>query len=263
MFLVGERPDYIDPLLERLKKISDHLMAQAPTPIESLSLPEVADLYSSYNSDSLFVVRSGAIQASKNGRPFMVYEEGDVLGLSNGYDLPSPEFSTDEFVALDRYDTTELLKHLTSTRENVSAWTAYILSLNSLYMDCYGRMVRLQKPTHTGFLEFEAGDVIITEGDDATEVYTIIQGSAEVSVGGVKVGEIKQDEIFGAMAVFTHAKRSATVTALQPCSVLAVPKDDFVTLMQSHPETTMTLIENMAKSIINLNAQLVDQSENK
>jgi CRP-like cAMP-binding protein len=105
-------------------------------------------------------------------------------------------------------------------------------------------------------LNFAAGDIIIQQGDEAKEVFTILTGKAQAFVDDVQVGDIFQDEIFGAMAVFTGEKRSATVKAVTPCNVLAVPKEEFITLIQSHPQTTMTMIENMARRIQTLNSQL-------
>jgi CRP-like cAMP-binding protein len=61
------------------------------------------------------------------------------------------------------------------------------------------------------------------------------------------------------MAVFTGEKRSATVKATSACTVLAVPREEFITLIKSHPQTTMTLIENMARRISTLNGQLTSQ----
>lgn len=46
---------------------------------------------------------------------------------------------------------------------------------------------------------------------------------------------------------------------VEDCTVLAVPKDEFVTLIKSHPETTMTLIDNMARNIQSLNARLTEE----
>ncbi|MDI7110958.1 cAMP-binding protein, partial [Pseudomonas aeruginosa] len=65
----------------------------------------------------------------------------------------------------------------------------------------------------TGFRHFAAGEALIRQGDDADHVFIIIEGHAEALVDGQKVGDVQKDEIFGAMAVFTREKRSATVVA--------------------------------------------------
>jgi CRP/FNR family cyclic AMP-dependent transcriptional regulator len=111
--------------------------------------------------------------------------------------------------------------------------------------------------THRGFSNFAAGETIIAEGDDADLVYTLIEGSADAICAGVKVGEIHQNEIFGALAVFTRQKRMASVVAKTDCSVMMVNKDDFIELIHEQPHLSIGLIEEMAAKINELNAQLL------
>ena len=87
-------------------------------------------------------------------------------------------------------------------------------------------------------------------------MFIIIDGHAEAFVDGVKVGDVQKDEIFGAMAVFTHEKRSATVLASQPCTVMVIPKDQFLSLMESNPRIAHSLVESMARRIDLLNKEV-------
>ena len=83
-----------------------------------------------------------------------------------------------------------------------------------------------------------------------------VEGHAEAHVDGQKVGDVQKDEIFGAMAVFTREKRSATVIASEPCTVMVIPKDQFLSLMQSNPRIAHSLIESMARRIDLLNKEV-------
>ncbi|WP_428241847.1 cyclic nucleotide-binding domain-containing protein [Gynuella sp.] len=261
MYFLGERPEYTEQLFNRIRKISRHLFADLPEPDEIISLAEVEDLYQQYGSDSLYIVAVGTIQGSYEDNTVIVYEEGDLIGLTNCYDLPSLTLTSEDQVELKKYDATKLLRFVTETRERQSIWTSYLVSINAVLTESYSRDLKSQTHLSTGFLHFSKGEVIIREGDDANDVYTIMQGRADVFVEGIKVGEVLRDEIFGAMAVFTSSKRSASVIAAEDCTVLAVPKNEFVSLIQNHPETTMTLIENMARCIISLNTQLAEHVE--
>ena len=107
-----------------------------------------------------------------------------------------------------------------------------------------------------GFRHFAAGDQLIQQGDDAEHVFIIIEGHAEAFVDGQKVGDVQKDEIFGAMAVFTGEKRSASVVASEPCTVMVIPKDQFLSLMQSNPRIAHSLIEGMARRIDLLNREV-------
>jgi CRP-like cAMP-binding protein len=132
---------------------------------------------------------------------------------------------------------------------------------NSLLLNQVAQLSKAQKRPTAGFQNFQAGDVIIKEGDDAEHVYTIISGEADVFADGVKVGEIGEDEVFGAMAVFTGEKRSATVQARTPCTIMAVPQNEFVHLIEAQPQAAVNLIENLARRIIALNHQVIDQQK--
>lgn len=132
---------------------------------------------------------------------------------------------------------------------------------NSILLNQVAQLTKDQSQTVAGFQNCQAGDVIIKEGDEAEHVYTIISGEADVFADGVKVGEIGEDEVFGAMAVFTGEKRSATVQARTACTIMAVPQNEFVNLIEAQPKAAVNLIENLARRIIAMNQQLVDQQK--
>ena len=120
-------------------------------------------------------------------------------------------------------------------------------------------LARLKQPEirpATGFQHFAASEELIHQGDDADHVFVIIEGHAEAWVDGQKVGDVQKDEIFGAMAVFTREKRSATVIASEPCTVMVIPKDQFLSLMQSNPRIAHSLIESMARRIDLMNKEV-------
>jgi CRP/FNR family transcriptional regulator, cyclic AMP receptor protein len=108
-----------------------------------------------------------------------------------------------------------------------------------------------------GFLDFAKGETIINQGDEADLVYTLIEGSADALCDGIKVGEIHQNEIFGALAVFTRQPRIASVVASSDCTVMTVGKEDFIRLIYEQPQLSVGLIEEMAAKINHLNNQLL------
>lgn len=261
MYLLGEKQEQTDNILLRVKKISEHLFADVPPPSEQVVLPNITNLYEQFDSDSLYIIAEGSVAATFENKTTIIYEPGDLIGLSHCYKLPTPKFYSDEPTVLNRYDATTLLRFFTETKEKQSIWSSYLITLNAAFIDAYGQLAKQQATPNTGFIDFNKGDVIIRQGDVATDVYSIITGSAEVYVDDKKVGDVFQDELFGAMAIFTGTKRSASVVAAEHCSVLSVPKEEFVALMHSQPETMVTLITNMARCITALNSRVTDQSE--
>ncbi|RLU00009.1 MAG: Crp/Fnr family transcriptional regulator [Ketobacter sp.] len=72
----------------------------------------------------------------------------------------------------------------------------------------------------------------------------------------MKVGEVLEDEIFGAMSLLTHSPRTASVVADCRCLVMVVPRHQFETMIKTHPRICMSLMENMARQIVALNQQI-------
>lgn len=256
MLLLGERSETADKLSERIRILTDKLFADLP-PGQSVTLDSCSDLYALNSQESLFIVRSGNLQGYFENRHCLYYEAGDVIGLNECYQLPAFRIVCDGGIQADLHAADDLLRYVHETKQRQAIWTSYLMSQLALFMDAFGRHTRAENSRpNTGFLNFAAGEAIIREGDPAHEVFTILTGRADVYVAGAKVGDVARDEIFGAMAVFTGEPRSATVVAVEACTVLAVPKDEFVTLIKSHPETTMNLIDSMARNIQALNARL-------
>jgi len=71
------------------------------------------------------------------------------------------------------------------------------------------------------------------------------------------VGDIRRDELFGAIAALTDTPRTATVKADVSCSVLVVPSTSFKALLTSRPDTVTKLIEDMARTIISTNDKIL------
>ncbi len=56
--------------------------------------------------------------------------------------------------------------------------------------------------------------------------------------------------------MFTHTPRTASVIAKTVCTVLVIPQDQFVSLMETTPRIAHSLIENMARHIDTLNKEV-------
>lgn len=258
MLLLGERPGHVDQLTDRLKKLAQKLFEDLPEG-EKVALPITSDLYSVESTEHLFMVRQGNLSATSDGRACLYFETGDLIGLTQCYQLPSLTISVDDDAEVTQYEADTLLRYVNETKERQAIWNSYLITQLCLFQDAFGRHQMTKVQPNTGFLNFMPGDDIIRQGDMATEVFTILNGQADVFVDDTQVGKVLPDEIFGAMSVFTGEPRSATVRAKTSCTVLAVPKEEFITLIQSHPQTTMTLIENMSRLIGTLNQQLTQQ----
>lgn len=90
-------------------------------------------------------------------------------------------------------------------------------------------------------LSFEAGNIIITEGDPGNSLYMLTSGRVKCFKKNpqgrqVLLGELDEGAFFGEMSILTGKPRSATVVASTPCELLELdrPTLDGITQQQPH-----------------------------
>lgn len=256
MYLLGEQPAYADRLINRLQGIPAQLMEGLAPSAPPIEIKGSDDLTGELPAQHLFIIESGLLHALVDERPLFYMQEGDLLGLRQGIELPVYRYRCEETIRLIPYLRAAVLQHIHADLRRQELFTEYLIGQTALLSDALARLKQPEIHPTTGFQHFAAGEELIRQGDDADNVFIIIEGHAEALVDGQKVGDVQRDEIFGAMAVFTQEKRSATVIATSACTVMLIPKDQFLSLMQSNPKIAHSLIESMARRIDLLNKEV-------
>ena len=101
------------------------------------------------------------------------------------------------------------------------------------------------EPSHTQ-KAFKAGEVIMRQGDEGRSAYIIEDGKVEILIersnGDVqRVGTRGAGTMIGEMAIVDNAPRTATVKAVEDCTLLEITKEDFSgRLDSSDPVLRMT-----------------------
>jgi CRP-like cAMP-binding protein len=75
---------------------------------------------------------------------------------------------------------------------------------------------------------------IVTQGKPGRRFYLIAAGEVEVRVDGVFRHNQAEGECFGEIALLNDVPRTATVTALAGCRLLALDRDHFVSAVTGH-----------------------------
>ena len=97
--------------------------------------------------------------------------------------------------------------------------------------------------------EFGEGQAIATEGEGGLNFFVVDSGSADVTVGGKKVGTLGPGSSFGEVALVDRSARSATVTATSTLRAFALPVWSFRSFAESRPEVTWKLLELLAERL--------------
>jgi CRP-like cAMP-binding protein len=112
---------------------------------------------------------------------------------------------------------------------------------------------------------FEAGQVVFREADASDTCYIVRSGHARaVREHGdgriITLARFGPGDIFGELAMFEDERRSATVEAIEPTSVVAVLGPDMRRLMTEHPQIATRLVVALGRRLRETNERLSRQS---
>jgi CRP-like cAMP-binding protein len=91
-----------------------------------------------------------------------------------------------------------------------------------------------------------AGEVLLRQGEPGEEMYLVLDGTLRVTrrdgADEIVLGEVRRGEHVGEIALLEQKPRSATITSLTPCSLLALGRSDFDAFLAGHPEVREELM---------------------
>lgn len=249
-------------LARQYKKLVSELLARVQVQPHILQLPATRNaMKAGMKPDAIYLIKGGMLGMSCQNRKLLIWDEGDLILPDAAPDLDDAmHYHAEGAVLLAAYDTRELVQAVLASDDTARLWTRVLATLQAMVMRLLAAHVGEEAQATAGFASFEAGDIIIRQGDPADYVFSLFEGCADVLVDDVVVGEVNEGEVLGAIAVLTHAPRSATVKARTRCSVVKVPKDQFTHLIRTNPTMIHGLLTDMANQIRKLNATVVELS---
>lgn len=116
-----------------------------------------------------------------------------------------------------------------------------------------------QHKVATEIRRYRAGDAIIEEGDQGTEVFLVLEGKAEVYATVEQPGDhehrtglarLAADEVIGELALFDHEPRTASVIAVTDCEVAVMDGQILASYMDQHPEQGYWILKNIFSQVV-------------
>jgi CRP-like cAMP-binding protein len=101
-----------------------------------------------------------------------------------------------------------------------------------------------------------AGQNILVQGAVGAEMFLLKKGKAEIRVGAEEIEEIGPGDIFGEMALIDQSTRSATVTAVEDCEVVALNERRFVELIEDAPYFALDVMRTLVERLRSMNRRL-------
>jgi cyclic nucleotide-binding protein len=95
-------------------------------------------------------------------------------------------------------------------------------------------------------ITFEAGDIILTEGDPGDSLYMLTSGTVKAvkrNAAGkqVAVSEMTEGAFFGEISILTGQPRTATVVATSHCELLELDRATLDSIVATHPHVRQVL----------------------
>ena len=98
--------------------------------------------------------------------------------------------------------------------------------------------------------EYQSGEIIFKEGDQAHHMYVVLQGEIELQVDGHNVGAARAGDLMGEMAIVGSHKRTATAVAKTACRLAPVTERRFVLLVQETPYFALHVMKVLTDRIV-------------
>lgn len=111
---------------------------------------------------------------------------------------------------------------------------------------------------HSRVVRFEEGDLIVREGEPASEMYVVLAGGVAVmkrpSVGGMTVADqmlccLAAGDCFGEMSLIDIQPRSASIRAHTTTDLLCISHDEFSRLLAVDITAYTLITQNIAREI--------------
>jgi len=96
---------------------------------------------------------------------------------------------------------------------------------------------------------FAEGTVVTREGDTGAGFFVIIEGNADVSVGGGHRSTLGPGDYFGEIALVDDGVRSASITAATDLLCYGLTPWEFRPFVEEHPQVAWTLLQTLARRL--------------
>jgi CRP/FNR family transcriptional regulator/CRP/FNR family cyclic AMP-dependent transcriptional regulator len=122
---------------------------------------------------------------------------------------------------------------------------------------------RKELAAHMRPRRFARDEVVFHREDPAAHLYVIASGAVKVSIPDEQGHEVvvaveREGAVFGELALFDDAPRSATVTALEETQVVQLAREDFLGVVERSPRATREIFRLLARTVRRASGRIED-----
>jgi CRP/FNR family transcriptional regulator, cyclic AMP receptor protein len=111
----------------------------------------------------------------------------------------------------------------------------------------------------------DAKSVVVRQGETDDSLYCVLEGLLQVGVQAsdgreIVLGLMNEGQMFGDLALFDQAGRSATVSTLKRSELLVFPAGSLLPALRAHPEISLRMLRRMAGLVRRLTTRVEELS---
>ncbi|HHH30050.1 MAG TPA: Crp/Fnr family transcriptional regulator [Polyangiaceae bacterium] len=112
---------------------------------------------------------------------------------------------------------------------------------------------------------YRTREIVLRKGDPAMQIYVIAKGRLKAITAGAEgrqaaLSIMGPGEVFGEVAVLDGEPRSATITALEPCELIIVNRNEFFYFLERNPSAALRLLQVLARRLRRLSERVEDST---
>jgi CRP-like cAMP-binding protein len=133
-----------------------------------------------------------------------------------------------------------------------------VMSTSALFQP-FGRKDRRILVERFRARDVKRNDVIVREGEPAEGLYVVLSGEVEASKGGQVLSRLREGEFFGEISLLLKTPATATVMATRRTSLLRLPREDFDSLILTHPQV-LELVSRLSEQRLRRTEALTNEA---
>jgi hypothetical protein len=249
MLAMIDTPDFLRSMHERSRRLAGRLIERLRSHAEPLRIKVGEDLLAREVPGFAYVT-AGVFKLQHAERTVRLYTDGDLLVVDphSGLEGCAAEATFASDVLFVPRPT--LVAALQGAPDLLHPLVELMgLESQILHVLC-ALYAAPEHPPEVTFRRFEEGETIVEQGQECHEIYELVEGAARVELDGHDVGVVRGGEFIGEISFLSDSPCSASVIAAEPCFVQAIPRPQFVRLVQTRPQTGIRLAQGLAQRVL-------------
>jgi CRP-like cAMP-binding protein len=191
------------------------------------------------------LLHEGLFRLSCGTRPVRMFEAGDLAPCGSREELAGFRLASESAAHVSVFDAAALARAVADDAELAAHALEFHACEQALLFTLCAALVDRAPASALELREIPEGDTIVREGEPADELFQMLSGEARVTLEGVDLDHVGEEETFGELSLLAGVPRLATVTAFSDCVVQVVRACDLPALLRGRPR----LAEDMARGL--------------